>query len=199
MVGLNLEMLKSTGRVSELRDRIGSGRASLVAQMVKNLLAMQETWVLSLGQENPLEKVMATYSSILPGESHGQSSLVSYGPWGCKELDTPEQLTHTHTYGVWRPGQSKQFQSGSPHTCLAGFLHGQDLSRETGQYLIPFYLCFKHTCKWNKKRKERHRQKENRWLSIVLFIQLELCFENKVLQKRTGIHFSTCHPTLFSA
>ena len=45
MVGLNLEMLKSTGRVSELRDRIGSGRASLVAQMVKNLLAMQETWV----------------------------------------------------------------------------------------------------------------------------------------------------------
>ena len=97
MVGLNLEMLKSTGRVSELRDRIGSGRASLVAQMVKNLLAMQETWVLSLGQENPLEKVMATYSSFLPGESHGQSSLASYGPWGCKALDTPEQLMRTHT------------------------------------------------------------------------------------------------------
>ena len=41
------------------------GRASLVAQLVKNLPAMQETWVRSLGQEEPLEKEMATYSSIL--------------------------------------------------------------------------------------------------------------------------------------
>ena len=39
--------------------------ASLVAQMVKNLPAMQETWVQSLGQEDPLEKRMATHSSIL--------------------------------------------------------------------------------------------------------------------------------------
>ena len=38
---------------------------SLVAQMVKNLPAMQETWVRSLGQEDPLEKEMATHSSIL--------------------------------------------------------------------------------------------------------------------------------------
>ena len=39
--------------------------ASLVAQMVKNLPAMQETWVGSLGQEDPLEKGLATHSSIL--------------------------------------------------------------------------------------------------------------------------------------
>ena len=39
--------------------------ASLVAQMVKNLLAMQETWVQPLVQEDPLEKEMATHSSIL--------------------------------------------------------------------------------------------------------------------------------------
>ena len=39
--------------------------ASLVAQMVNNLPAMQETWVQSLGQEDPLEKGMATHSSIL--------------------------------------------------------------------------------------------------------------------------------------
>ena len=36
-----------------------------MAQVVKNLLAMQETWVLSLGQEDPLEEGMATHSSIL--------------------------------------------------------------------------------------------------------------------------------------
>ena len=40
--------------------------ASLVAQMVKNLPAMQETWVQFLGQEEPLEKEMAIHSSILP-------------------------------------------------------------------------------------------------------------------------------------
>jgi len=41
------------------------GMASLVAQMVKNLPAMQETWVQSLGQEDPLEKEIATHSGIL--------------------------------------------------------------------------------------------------------------------------------------
>ena len=39
--------------------------ASLVSQMVKNLPAMQETWVCPLGQEDPLEKGMATHSSVL--------------------------------------------------------------------------------------------------------------------------------------
>ena len=38
---------------------------SLVAQLVKNLPAMQETWVRLLGQEDPLEKEMVTHSSIL--------------------------------------------------------------------------------------------------------------------------------------
>ena len=42
-----------------------NGRASLVAQMVKHLPAMQETWVRFLGQEDPLEKEMVTHSSIL--------------------------------------------------------------------------------------------------------------------------------------
>ena len=41
------------------------GGASLVAQMIKNLPAVQETWVFSLDQEDPLEKGMATHSSIL--------------------------------------------------------------------------------------------------------------------------------------
>ena len=56
---------------------------SSVAQMVKNPLAMRETQVQSLGQEDPLEKGM-------PGESHGQRSLVGYSPWGHKELDPTE-------------------------------------------------------------------------------------------------------------
>ena len=45
--------------------------ASLVAQTVKNLAAMQETWVQSLGSENPLEKGKATTPVFWPGEFHG--------------------------------------------------------------------------------------------------------------------------------
>ena len=45
--------------------------ASLLAQLVKNLPAMQETWVQSLGWEDHLEKGKVTHYSILPGELHG--------------------------------------------------------------------------------------------------------------------------------
>ena len=60
--------------------------ASLVVQMVKNLSAMREIWVQSLGQKDPLEKGMATHSSILAWNTpHGQRNLVGYSPWGHKE------------------------------------------------------------------------------------------------------------------
>ena len=48
----------------------------------KNMPAMWETWVWSLGQEDPLEKEMATHSSILAGKSQGQRSLAVYSSWG---------------------------------------------------------------------------------------------------------------------
>ena len=56
--------------------------AFLVVQMVNNLPATQETWVLSLGQEDPLEKGMATHSSILAWRiptDRGASGLQSMG------------------------------------------------------------------------------------------------------------------------
>ena len=56
--------------------------ASLVAQIVKNLPAMQETQFQSLDWEDPLEKGVATHSSILAGEF--------YNPWGHKESDMTE-------------------------------------------------------------------------------------------------------------
>ena len=62
----------------------------LKAQTVKNLPVMQETQVQSLGQEDPLEKGMATTPEFLPGEFHGQRSLAGYSPWSHKELDTIE-------------------------------------------------------------------------------------------------------------
>ena len=63
-----------------------------MAQLVKSLPAMQEMWVQSLGRENPLEKKTAT-PVFLPGESHGQRSLVGYSPRGRKASDMTEQLS----------------------------------------------------------------------------------------------------------
>ena len=60
----------------------------LIAELVKNLPAMRETWVQSLGWEDPLEKGKATHSSILTWEFHEL-----YSPWGCKESNTTEQLS----------------------------------------------------------------------------------------------------------
>ena len=55
--------------------------------MVKNLPVIQETWLRSLGQEDPLEKGTWLPTPVfLPGKSHGQRSLAGYNPWGRQEL-----------------------------------------------------------------------------------------------------------------
>ena len=63
--------------------------------MVKNPPAMQQTWVQSLGWEDPLEEGMAAHSRILAWRipvDRGQRSLMGYSPWVCKESDMTEQL-----------------------------------------------------------------------------------------------------------
>ena len=47
---------------------------------------MRENWVQSLGQEDPLQKGVATLPVFLPEEPHRQRSLAGYTPWGHKEL-----------------------------------------------------------------------------------------------------------------
>ena len=63
-----------------------------MSQRVKRLLVMQETWVQSLGQEDPQEKERQPTPVLLPGKFHGWRSLVSYSPWGRKESNMIEQL-----------------------------------------------------------------------------------------------------------
>ena len=60
---------------------------SLVAQLVKNPPAMQDMWVQSLGQEDPLEKEMATHSSILAWEIPSTEEPGGLQPIGLQELD----------------------------------------------------------------------------------------------------------------
>ena len=74
-----------------------------MADLVKNLPAVQETRVQYLGQEDPLEKEMETHSSILawrnpmeeePGGLQSMG-LAGYSPWGCKESDMIEVTKHS--------------------------------------------------------------------------------------------------------
>ena len=77
---------------------------TLVAQMVKHLPAMQETWVWSLGLipgfdpwvgKIPWRRKWRPTPVLLPGKFHAQKSLVGYSPWGCKESDTTEPFYFT--------------------------------------------------------------------------------------------------------
>ena len=67
--------------------------ASLVAQTVKSMPVIQETQLQSLDQEDPLEKSIATHSSILARRIPWTEEPVGYSPWGHTESDTTEQLT----------------------------------------------------------------------------------------------------------
>ena len=68
----------------------GTLGASLVAQTVKNLPAMQETQFNPWVRKIPWRRKRQPTSVFLPGESHGQRNLVSYSPWCPKELDMTE-------------------------------------------------------------------------------------------------------------
>ena len=75
----------------------------LVAQMVKNLPAMQETQVRSLGWKIPWRKKWQPTLELLPGEFHGQRSLVGYCPWIHKQSDMTDRLTITCSFVISKP------------------------------------------------------------------------------------------------
>ena len=80
--------------------------ASLVAQTVKNLPAMQGTLGQSLGGEMPWRREWLCTPVFIPGEFHGERSLLSYNPWGRKESDTIAWLTLSFSF--WLDLQPRQ-------------------------------------------------------------------------------------------
>ena len=70
--------------------------ASLVAQLIKNLPAIQETWVRSLDWEDPLEEGWQLTPVFLPGESPWAEEPGRLQSMGCKESDTTERLSTAH-------------------------------------------------------------------------------------------------------
>ena len=59
---------------------------------------MQETWVQFLGQEDPLRREWPPAPVFLPGEFHGQRSLVGYSPWDHKDMTEDKQKDHSHYF-----------------------------------------------------------------------------------------------------
>ena len=109
------------------------GGVSLVAQRVKRLPAIRETWVRSPGWEDPLEKEIVTHSSILPRKSHGWRSLVGYSPRGRKELDTTERLHLTFT------------MRHSMHSCLVNHINIYFLKDNMFFHILFHYPIHPHT------------------------------------------------------
>ena len=76
LAGFLLRFCCSLGKVVTLNQRVHRTRVET-----------WETWVQSLGWEEPLKKEMATHSSSLDGKSYGQRSRMGLSPWDCKESD----------------------------------------------------------------------------------------------------------------
>ena len=100
----------------EIGYPLSYSQISLVAQMVKNLPAMQETWVRLLGLEEPLEEGMQSTPVFLPGEFHGQRNMAGYSPWGCKESDMTKQLSTTQC-SKDRQKKTYRFEEENKSTC----------------------------------------------------------------------------------
>ena len=125
------------------------------ARTVKNLPAVQETGVQSLGWEDPWRREWQPILVLLPGESHEQRSLAGCSPWGLKESDTTERLTlpfsHFQQFHFWVkiPKNGKQV-----HLCLQ-----QQYSQEPGR--VHGWLCVVHphsgAQRHHSATKDRHR------------------------------------------
>ena len=101
-----------------------------MAQMVKNLPAMQETRVQSWDGEIPWRREWQSIPVFLPGKFHGQRSLGGYSPWGHKKSDTTEHSTEQKERSStreskkrWQEVKKNTYQSA---TNLSGILasHG---------------------------------------------------------------------------
>ena len=130
-------------------------RDSPVAQIVKNLRAVRETWVWSLSWKDTLRKEMATHPVFLPGTSHGCRSLAGYSPWGCKESDMTQvsfynlyidktfseyiNVSNSRGCGKWKVYLPLIFEKP---VCNVQKLSGQ-LSR------LKVFLNFVHIPKWS--------------------------------------------------
>ena len=101
---INRRVSEAVEQISKLDDKmieITSEEQNKVKRMKTTEDSLRDLWenikctnIQIIGVPEEVEKEMATHSNILPGESHGQRSLVGYSPRGRKEWDTTEHAVH---------------------------------------------------------------------------------------------------------
>ena len=121
-------------------------RTSFVAQTVKNLPVIQEAWFNPQVGKIPWRRIWQPTPVFLPEEAHGQRSLAGYNPWGCKELDTTEQITlsqhqgHIYRYMHVLVAQLCPTLCASMDCSLPGFsVHGISQEGILEWAAIPFF------------------------------------------------------------
>ena len=147
--------------------------ASLVAQMVKELPAMQETWVLFLGGEDPWRREWLPTPYFLLGEFHEKRSLAGCGPQGHKELDKTEPLSRLalHKPNSW------QLPSCKPAACRP---------RVSALLAAPQCCCF-----WFTKQDLSHLWALKCYFLLFMFPLLLLCFWTKRHASKHGVTIPT--------
>ena len=107
---------------TEFRRLLPSPWDSLVTQIVQSPPAMQETWVRSLGWEDPWRREWQPAPVYLPGEFQIQRNLAGYSPWGRKESDMTEQLTLSLSPLLWSLSRKQCINQDSfPNNCASGW------------------------------------------------------------------------------
>ena len=104
---------------------------------------MRETWVPSLGWEDPLEKGMAIHSNILAWKTPGQRSLSGYSPWGHKELNTTKWLSLHFMTLSYKPWAGKTLMYVNMVPCLWGntinkFFISHSITLSVGVFISTF-------------------------------------------------------------
>ena len=140
--------------------------------MVKNLPAIQVTWVWSLGLEDPLEKGMAPHSNILAWRiTWTEESGGLYSPWGCTESDTIEWLTLSlriwKTQQCWCLNLLKSKLDAEKHhlKCYINFHHTHII-----QKYFPLIKIFSSCLTGNNKMSQKWSSREAFPISTVLAI-----------------------------
>ena len=114
-----------------------------MAQRLKRLPSMWETWVRSQGREDPLEKEMVTHSSVLAWKSQGQRSLAGYSPWGHKrvEQDLMTQRKHGWRIGEGRGKRGRRRGRRGP---------GKGEAKPVKNMFLEFNILLKAWCLWKR-------------------------------------------------
>ena len=140
-----MEIFNNSSAAHKISSSLVQKWAFLVAQLVKNLPAVQETRVRSLGQEDPLEKEMATHSSSLAWRIPWTEESGCNSPWGHKESDMTADSVQKWLLGsfLYLVSLGLNCPLFTGQKCVPSALHQCRMRRWVG--ILPGILCSGHT------------------------------------------------------